>query len=225
MQATKDQGQEGSCTAHAGTEDREAIAAQYEGRIVKLSPQFLYYIERQLDGTLDQGDCGSTGETSCKAINQFGVCQESGDPYNVANLSVAPTAAQLQDALSFKAGAYHSLFTTQDVKLCINSGYRVRIGMDVYQSFEDIKSDGLMPIPNASKEQLLGGHEILIFAYDDTVKCPGAQAPGAVRVRNSWGTGWGLGGDFWMPYELLAVNSIVQPDLKIQHLGPAWRPK
>jgi C1A family cysteine protease len=222
MQAVKDQGQLGSCTAHAGTEDREALAAQYQGKQITLSPIFLYYIERQLDGTLDQGDCGSTGETSCRALNQFGCCLESDDPYDTSAFQTAPSPDQLTEAIAFKAGAYHSLFTAEDVKLCINSGYRVRIGMNVYDSFENIGSDGLMPNPNPNKESLLGGHEILIYGYDDTVQCPHAKSKGAVRVRNSWGKDWGLNGDFWMSYEMLAVDSTVQPDLKIQHLGKPW---
>lgn len=223
MQPVKDQGQLGSCTAFCGTGDREAIAAQYEKKIVTLAPLFLYYIERQLDGSLAQGDCGSTGQTSCQALNQFGICQESDDPYDPNNFQIAPNAAQLADAVTFKAGAYHSIFNVEDLKTCIISGYRVRIGMNVYDSFEnDIGSDGLMPVPNLDTENMVGGHEVLIYGYDDMVQCPGASA-GAFKVRNSWGKSWGLSGDFWLPQELAGPSSIIQPDFKIQHLGPAWK--
>lgn len=223
--AVKDQGQLGACTAFTGTEDREAIALQYQGKTAVLSPMFLYYVERMIDGSLSEGDCGSTGQTSCAALQKYGICEEVDLPYDPANFEVAPNAAQLNNAKGFVAGAYHSIFYVEDIKMCINSGYRVRVGMDVYESFEDTGSDGLVAVPDTGKESLLGGHEVLGWGYDDTVKCPGAKTPGAVRFRNSWGASWGLGGDFWLPYEMLAPDSIVQPDVKIQHLGGPWLPK
>jgi C1A family cysteine protease len=222
MQAVKNQGDLGACTAFASAADREATAAQYENKKVVLSPLFLYYIERQIDDTLADGDTGSTGETSCKAQNQFGICPESVDPYEPKTFNNPPTAAQLAAALEFKNGAYHTLYNAQDVKLCINSGYRVRIGMTVFQSFEYIGHNGLMPVPNDEKENVLGGHELLIYGYDDSIKCPGAHSKGAVKIRNSWGKAWGLDGDLWMAQELLSPDSIVSPDLRIQHLGKPW---
>jgi C1A family cysteine protease len=222
MQGVKDQGQLGACTAFTGSEDLEALEAQYFNGKVILSPMFLYYIERQLNGTLAQGDCGSNGETSCQAIEQFGICLETEDAYSPSNFQVAPTAAQLQEAMSYRAGAWHTISNLQDLMTCINSGYRVRMGMDVYQSFEDIGADGLMPIPNPQTEQMLGGHETLIYGYDSSVKCPGANAAGAFRVRNSWGINFGVSGDYWAPFELMTPDSVIQPDFKIQHFGGPW---
>ncbi len=224
MQSVKDQTTLGGCTAFAGAADREALAAQYQHKIVTLAPLFLYYIERKINGSLDQGDAGSDGQTSCMALAEVGICTESNDPYVPANFQIPPTEAQIAEAANWKAGAHHSLFSVQDVKLCINSGYRVRIGMSVFESFEnDISSNGLMRVPNTKTEALLGGHEILIYAYDNSIKCPGAHSSGAVLVRNSWGASWGLKGDFWMAQELLVADSVVGPDLKMQHLGSAWK--
>src|SRR6266852_5659434 len=59
----RDQGAEGSCTAHAGVGLREFLARKYEKKSPVLSPSFLYYQERKFDGSLDQGDCGSFGRT------------------------------------------------------------------------------------------------------------------------------------------------------------------
>ena len=223
MQAVKDQGDLGACTAFTGAADREAIAAQFQLRRVTLSPRFLYYEERKLNGTLDQGDCGSDGQTSCQVLQSVGICLEEADPYDVKKFDVPPTDDMVASAANFKAGAYHSIFALDDVKTCINSGYRMRVGMSVYESFEDTGSNGLVPVPNTKREALLGGHEVLAWGYDDTISVPGAQGPGAVRFRNSWGTSWGLGGDFWLAYELMTPGSVIDVDIKIQHLGPAWR--
>ena len=97
--------------------------------------------------------------------------------------------------------------------------------MNVFDSFMDTGSDGLVPVPDPSKESIQGGHEIYAWGYDDTVRCPKSQASGAVRFRNSWGMSFGLNGDLWLAYELLAPNSPLQFDAKIQHLGGPWRAK
>jgi C1A family cysteine protease len=221
MPPVKDQKDLGACTAFASTVDREAIARQYENKQPILSPLFVYYYSRLLDGSLDEGDAGSTGETTCQVFQRYGACLESEDPYITSDFQKMPFTAQIQAAKEFKSGAYHSLHTVQDVQNCIFSGYRIRLGMNVYQSFENIGSNGLMPIPS-HKENVLGGHEILIYRFDNSVKCPNTHSTGAFLVRNSWGSSWGQAGSFWMPYEGI-VSSLLNCDLKIQHLGPAWK--
>jgi len=53
---------------------------------------------------------------------------------------------------------------------------------------------GVLPAP----DYVTGGHSILAYGWDDSV------AGGSFRLRNSWGTAWGLGGDAWMPYAQVA---------------------
>lgn len=219
MGEVRDQGDLGACVFFTAVEDREALARQFEGESPVLSPLFGYYKGRELDGTIAAGDVGSTGETSCKVLRRFGLCLESEDPYAPRDYNVSPTPAQMTSAVKWRAGAYHSIFTLEDIKSCIVSGYRVRIGMNVYQSFEDVGASGLVPVPDPAKETLLGGHEVLGYGYDDRVRCPGASLPGALLFRNHWGRGFGLSGDGWLPYSSLAV---IVPDFKMQHLGKAW---
>jgi C1A family cysteine protease len=208
----KDQGDEGSCTAHAGTENFEFLYRKYKSQQPIFSPAFLYYQSRLLDGDApDMGDDGSTGRSSCKAMNQFGVCLESQLPYVPGQFSIAPTAEQYQDALANKSGAYHFLTTVEDMKSCIASGYCFMIGFTVYESFESIGSDGLMPVPDKVKEQVLGGHEVLVYGY----------TPEYLLVLNSWGSGWGAGGKFKMPLSVAADKDVLM-DAAIQHLGKPW---
>ena len=224
MPAVKNQLTLGGCTAFTASADRESLALQFEGKSPTLSPLFLYYVSRKIDGSLADGDCGSTGETTCVALQEYGVCLESSDPFDPNLFQVMPSPAQALEAITWRAGAYHSLFNVQDLKTCIFSGYRVRVGINVYDSFEnDIKSDGLMRLPDPDREQLLGGHEVLAYGFDDSVKCPAAFDVGAFLVRNSWGAGWGRNGDFWMPYEAV-VDPAIALDAKIQHLGGPWIP-
>jgi len=219
-----DQGQQGSCTAHAGCGDREflhwkQVAALGEevkpGREGMFSPAFLYYYERFLDGSLDQGDCGSFGRTSCTALNKYGCALRSEMPYSDSDFSTAPTPTQTSDAIKWPSGSYHRLTTVDDMKSVIATGWNFRIGFNVYGSFEEIQSDGIWT-PDKS-ETILGGHEVLAFGYDDNVN------GGSFLVRNSWGAGWGKSGNFYLRYQDAADPDILQ-DAWIQHLG-VWKPK
>ena len=212
----KDQGDLGACTAFAGSGNREYLARKFEGRTPIFSPKFLYYQERALDGSLNEGDCGSTGHSSVYVMNQTGICLESSDAYDPATFQDAPTPAELSEAGANKAGAYHLLSVpAADLKSCIASGYPALVGFTVYDSFESdaTAQSGVMPVPNKATEQVLGGHEVLFIGFDDSKQ--------AFMVRNSWGTAWGQGGNFWFPYQC-AGDSDVLTDAWIQHLGRPW---
>lgn len=210
MGPVKDQGQEGSCTAHAGTENLEFLYRKFKKQSPVFSPQFLYYQERKEDGDLDQGDAGSFGRTSVICMNKYGCCLLSTDPYDHSQMNTPPTDLQIQEALSYKAGAYHSLGSVDEMKCCLASGYAFLLGFDVYDNFESIGGDGNMPSPSGG---ILGGHEVLAIGYDDS------RGSGAFKIRNSWGLGWGNGGNFFMAYsDMMKVYS----EAWIQHFGGPW---
>lgn len=210
----RDQGNEGSCTAHAGVGMREFLARKYQGQAPVLSPSFLYYQERLLDGSLDQGDCGSYGRTVCRALNQFGACTLGEEPYTSGQFSTPPNESQLADGLLWKGGAYHRVASVSDMKSCLASGYVFAIGFTVYESFESIRADGLWH-PEVRREKVFGGHEVLAIGFDDSVN------GGSFKVRNSWGPGWAASGNFWLRYEDAANPNILQ-DAWMIHLGRAW---
>ena len=218
----KDQGQEGSCFAFAGAGCREFLYRRYtqNEKMQRLAPadavfsaQYLFYRVHELEGTLGQ-DCGGQLRSVVKILNSNGVCLEKNDAYASGSAWVVPTSAQDAEARLFGAGAYHRLSTVDDMKRCLASGYAFMAGFAVHESFENDSwlASGVMPVPKA-KEQILGGHAVLFFGYDDDRR--------AFRVRNSWGPKWCLGGNFWFPYQA-AEDPKVLWDAWIQHLGKAW---
>lgn len=210
----KNQGDLGSCTANAGAGHLEFLFRKYKNQSPTFSPLFLYYQERAKDGTLPQGDCGSTGLTACQVLEELGVCLESEDSYTTKNFEVAPTPAQLTEAAQYKSGAYHSIYTLDDMKLCLASNYTFLYGMTVYESFEtSVGADGKVPVPNYASEPVLGGHEILCFGFDDKKQ--------ALHIRNSWGSDWGENGNFWLPYEM-ALDGRIFMEARISHFGNPW---
>lgn len=74
-------------------------------------------------------------------------------------------------------------------------------GFTVYESFEseDVARTGIASMPDVS-EMTLGGHAVMAVGYDDSAK--------TFLVRNSWGTGWGMGGYFTMPYDYLRDGDL-----------------
>jgi C1A family cysteine protease len=216
-----DQGELGSCTANAGVLYRRFLAqrfSRYSSHDQDLSRLFLYYQERLLEGNADS-DGGAEVRDTFKALASVGVCPETDDPYNPANVLSAEANNSPADASAagvYKIGAYHRIPMSSDMEIarsCLASGYPIELGFMVYESFESIGSDGVMPTPKIG-EQELGGHAVVIFGYDDTRKW--------FVVRNSWGPEWGAGGDFYMPYAFLQNQDMSQPDLWMSHLGRPW---
>ena len=63
-----------------------------------------------------------------------------------------------------------------------------------------VAKNGIMPMPDFSKETVVGGHAVLAVGYDEKKQI--------VLVRNSWGTGWGVKGYFWMPYAYITNTHL-----------------
>jgi C1A family cysteine protease len=93
--------------------------------------------------------------------------------------------------------------------LSLSHGQPIVFGFDVFQNFENYTS-GVLEAPGPN-DQYLGGHCTCIYETDDSVN--------AALVRNSWGDGWGINGDFWMSYDYLA--SRMTSDFWTGHIAKA----
>lgn len=218
----KDQGDEGSCTAHAGTSAVELIFRKYLGKSPVFSPQYTYAKELLMQGDFPQDD-GSDGTTLCNTLIASGCCEAALYPY-VAGRIEKPSSDQDKNAAQFQMGAYHGVPNSRVAISVLGdpTPWPIEIGFTVYSSFESeaTAQTGVMTVPSTS-EQVLGGHEVLIVGYDIgvTPTLRPSNCPSAVLVQNSWGTSWGIGGFFWMPLEILDRQDT---DLKIVHSGHPW---
>lgn len=194
-----DQGQLGSCTAFAmGKGLREFLLIRDGQKLDSLSPLFLYYNERKIDGDINE-DGGSTMATGMKALTETGISKEATWPYKTSKFKIAPPAAAYTEGVKYELKNTKNLAGLQEIKDELDKKNPVVFGFQVYSSFMD-SSDGHPPVPNIKTEQLEGGHAVMAVGYDD--------AKGVLIMRNSWGAGWGDNGYFYMPYEYFKLGLV-----------------
>lgn len=195
--ATKieDQGQLGSCTAHAITGAIELQIKKKDGGVIDLSRLFVYYQERFIEKTI-KTDSGAIIRDGVKICQKIGVPIEVLWPYSVAKFTHRPSKAAYTNAAQRKIAKYKRVEDLEDMLHCLSEGKPVVFGFSVYESFESAKlaKTGIMTYPKKS-EKMLGGHAVLAVGYDLDKQ--------RMLVRNSWGEDWGLKGYFWMPFEVL----------------------
>jgi hypothetical protein len=206
----REQGNLASGTGFVGAEATEILYFIKSGRTkwTPLSPLFIYYNERKLDGTIPE-DAGSTIVTLCGALNKYGACREITDPYIVAWFQRTPTTIAYTEAKKYKTGAnYTNLFSGSSystlvtkAKTELKNGRMVMAGIILYQSFLDLNSRSYRYSPDRNTEMLLGGQAVLIVGWDDKQN--------AFIAMNSWGTGWGNKGFFQIPYSVFPDRDLV----------------
>lgn len=191
----EDQGQLGSCTGHAIAGALEYLENLQNEQPTRISRLFVYYNERVLENDVNQ-DAGAQIRDGIKVVATYGACDETLWPYVIPNFTLKPTDAAYQDALKRKALAYVSVEQTEQALMAaLAASNPIVFGISVYSSFEslDVARTGIVPIPNMTQEQNLGGHCVLLVGYN----APNRQ----FLVRNSWGVTWGQGGYCWMPFD------------------------
>ena len=194
MPAVYDQGQLGSCTANAiggcvqfqQMKEKEAEGANIPSRL------FIYYCERALEGTTGS-DSGAQIRDGMKVIGSEGAPPEADWPYDINKFTVKPPAQAYADALKYTARYGRVAQSAHSFKASTYFGRPVVFGFTVFESFETIGSDGIMPMPDLNNESILGGHAVVIIGYKEI------NNQLYFEVRNSWSAGWGDAGYFWMP--------------------------
>jgi C1A family cysteine protease len=219
----ENQGGIGSCTANAGVGLLEYFERKAFGKHLDASRLFLYKATRNLLHWT--GDTGAYLRATMKAMAAFGVCPEEYWPYSDATTSTPGTQPPPFDqeppafcyafAGNYKSTTYYRLDPPgvtpakllENVKTHLAGGLPSMFGFTVYSSYSQTNTNGgRFPFPSPS-ERVVGGHAVVAVGYDDGISIPnatgGPTTTGALLIRNSWGTGWGMSGYGYLPYEYI----------------------
>jgi len=195
MPPVYDQGNLGSCTANALVSIFQFDKPTFYG-----SRLFLYYNERKIENDIsnDSGACMIDGIMSLQVT---GLCSEKSWPYKENKFAVTPPASAYREALTHKALQVKNI--KQDItsmKTYLSLGLPFVVGIAVFEEFESdqVATTGYVPMPSKNS-QCLGGHAVV---------CCGYTSNNYWIMRNSWGTGWGVKGYFYLPSRYLLDTSL-----------------
>ena len=219
-----DQGESSACTAHALAAahycQQKKQAYEPPGSWRGASPVnpcrlFLYWGERVIEGSTAQ-DCGAMPADGITVLQQTGIAPEEEDPFDATHVLVPPPAKCAADSCHKVTLAVMVHQTLQEMRSCLAEGFPFTVGIQVYKSFEDsiTTSTGDVQTPDWFErlEGALGGHDILIVGYDDTMQ--------RFKFRNSWGTAWGEEGYGTISYDYLCDPKLADSFWSVQGVEP-----
>ena len=147
-------------------------------------------------------DSGVDNRTMLKALASWGYPPEVAWPYEVMRYRMRPSNAAYALAKPSHITAYHAVAQTEtDMMGCLASGKPFLAGFTVYESFESpsVVASGVVPLP-AAGEQVLGGHDVVVYGYDRT--------KGVWLFQNDWGASYGVAGRGTLPWAYLTNPAL-----------------
>lgn len=172
----------------------------------------VYKLALQADSAYPN-DEGTYPETVLKILSEQGFGPESLGPY-----SDAPDAIRRRLKAGYEAEARRTRLVAhmaierdrETIMSEIAAGNPLIFSLMLRESFGDVKSNGIVPLPHA-REGELGGHEMRSAGY----------TPDYVKMANSWGRGFGANGYCFVPWAYVLdpyANRAVHSIQVVQHI-------
>ncbi|MDP9796508.1 hypothetical protein J2S43_005020 [Catenuloplanes nepalensis] len=196
-----DQGQVGSCVSWSIAYQIMGYYAKRQGGAgAPYAPLFLYM------RTVAPGGAPSIGTNPDYALSRAqagGVDTQAHYFQGTTGWQTAPTADQIANAENYRITGWQRLWVggnqgtnaQASIKAALASGQPVALGFPVFKDFMYLRSHTNYTTTSGTN---LGGHMVAALGYDAA----------GVWIRNSWGTGWGNGGDAHLSWSFVqsAVN-------------------
>jgi len=188
--SVKNQASCGSCYAFAACATYESWKKFKTGATLDLSEQDFMMKAKAIDGNGNGGCSGWWLDTSMNLLKNKGVTKEANCPYKGYE-SACPTTGT-----EYKISAWKNTTDLNTIKYALQNYGALLCGFAVYSDFSYYGSG----VYKYSSGYLRGYHAVLLVGFDD--------AKQAFKVKNSWGTGWGENGYFWIGYD--QMNNCVK---------------
>lgn len=191
MSPIRNQGDEGTCVGFATTVGMKEYQEKIDyGKLVELSPRFLYNECKKIDGMPHSE--GTSIRVAVKVLKKIGVCREKFWKYKPHQKDKPQKGAE-KDAKKFRIKTYARILDLIELKMTLATKGPCVIGVYVFKSMMETKN-GKIKMPKKG-ERILGGHAICPVGYNDKT--------GFIKFKNSWGTDWGDKGYGYLPYEYI----------------------
>ena len=145
---------------------------------------------------------GTYNRLAMDVLARFGVCTEARWPYETTKATTRPSIMSYREAIPNRFSAFYSIDSSGDGRVnaviqALSAKHNVLFGTALGRSFTSYTS-GVVHKPSAI-DPIIGRHAMVICGWD-----PSKQA---VKVRNSWNTGWGEAGYWWMHVDYLTWDN------------------
>ena len=205
MSSVKNQGRLGSCVGFAVSamkEWQETREHLYEvsagkkdhrkGKAYNLSESWVYWNAKKIDYWPNEE--GTSIRFAMKVLHKLGVPCESAWPYSDVNYGDPESWATLI-ARWARIKSYWRINNLSELKLALING-PVVIGIPCFDTIFYADETGFVGYPR-DPNTIYGGHAICAVGYYDT------KFGGSIKIKNSWGKGWGGKGYGYLPYSYI----------------------
>ena len=182
VKAIRDGGPEGSVVGQALATAMEMQIKRTLRQDVNISARYIYYAARQVEGTTNT-DSGAVIKDAIGVLAKQGAVEESVWPYKAGEFAAKPPAA-VDTATRWLITQTKPLKGLDEIKSALADDGPVVVGIEMYQEgmSSQTSKTGAIPLPQKGS-QLVGGHAIVLVAYDERKK--------RFKFANDWGSGWG----------------------------------
>jgi len=173
------------------------------------SPAFIY---NQINGGDDEGAYFSD---AADLICSQGDANMSLCPYDDGDYTTWPSETAYSYAIPFRGNQAYWIDVSnssglQAIKQRLNNGNTTVLGIYIWSNFDNIGNYSNTYCVADRYGNNRGGHAVTIVGYDDNRSTHDGN--GAFKLINSWGTGWGASGYFWMSYVAVMDQYLSQQE-------------
>ncbi|MBZ0263035.1 T9SS type A sorting domain-containing protein [bacterium] len=170
-----------------------------------MSPAFTY---NQINGGIDGG---SYPHDAFRIFESMGCVTIADMPYDVGNYTRYPSEQAQINGMPFRTQQTYEINIrnmngVDQLKNHLRNGNIAMTAMTVWPNFDNLSNFDYNYCVNDIYGGVRGGHAVTIIGFDDERVT--SDGVGAFYMVNSWGSGWGDDGFWWMSYEAMMEGEI-----------------